>query len=71
MITNEDIRKRLIESIETSGIKKADICRIVGISTATMAQYKSGRAMPSLETLAKICICIDETADYIVLGKKS
>lgn len=71
MITTEDIRKRLIESIETSGIKKADICKTIGISSATMAQYKSGRAMPSLETLAKICICIDETADYIILGRKS
>jgi len=43
MITIELIRKRLIENIETSGIKKADICRELGITSATMAQYKSGR----------------------------
>lgn len=69
-ITNEQIRKRLIKCIETSGIKKAEICREVGIKTATMAQYKSGRAMPSLETLAKICQYIDESTDYILLGRK-
>lgn len=71
MITAEEIRKRLIECIETSGMKKSEICKIIGISTATMSQYKSGRAMPTLETLAKICICIDESADYIILGKKN
>jgi len=66
MIVIEEIRKRLNESIETSGIKKAEICRRLGISTAALAQYKSGKAMPALDTLANLCKIIDVSPAYIL-----
>lgn len=66
MIEIKEIRKKLIESIETSGMKKADICRALGITSATMAQYKSGKAMPSLDTLANLCRIIDVSPAYIL-----
>ncbi len=66
MIVIEEIRKRLNESIETSGIKKAEICRKLGISTAALSQYKSGRTMPALDTLANLCKIIDVSPAYIL-----
>lgn len=66
MVEIKEIRKKLIESIETSGMKKADICRALGITSATMAQYKSGKAMPALDTLANLCRIIDVSPAYIL-----
>ncbi|MDE5601301.1 MAG: helix-turn-helix domain-containing protein [Clostridia bacterium] len=62
----DEIREKLIFEIENSGMTKSDICRQVGISTAAMAQYKSGRAMPALDTFADICKVINADANEIL-----
>ncbi len=66
MITSKDIRKRLIEEIDNASITNAEICRRLGITTGALAQYKSGRSMPSLETLANLCKIIDVPPSYIM-----
>ena len=62
----DEIREKLIFEIENSGMTKTEICRLIGISTAAMAQYKSGRAMPALDTFAEICKVINADANEIL-----
>lgn len=66
MVTLENIRIKIIESIKTSGLSQADICRKLGIKTPTMSQYLSGRAMPALDTFANLCAILDLDANEIL-----
>jgi len=66
MTNLEDVRQRLIYEVEHSGMSKIEICKQVGISPSAMSQYKSGRAMPALDTFADICKCIKIDANEIL-----
>ena len=66
MITLDEIRNRLIESIRTSEFTQAEICRRLNIRSSTIAQYLSGRAMPALDTFANLCKIIDVNPAYIL-----
>ena len=63
------ITENLKKEIEQSGLKKSEIADSIGISRATLSQYLSGRAQPTLATLAKLCKVLDCSADDI-LGLK-
>lgn len=69
MITTEQIRKRLAETIKQSSITQTEIARQLGIRQPTVAQYVSGRAMPALDTFANLCFILDVDPDDI-LGTK-
>ena len=66
MITLAQIQNKLIEAITTSSISKAEISRRVNISSPTLSQYLSGRAMPALDTFANLCKVLDVSADDIL-----
>lgn len=66
MITLDIIRKRLIEAIKLSGITYSEIARRVGIKQPTLSQYISGKAMPALDTFAKLCKVLDVDPAYIL-----
>ena len=63
------ITENLKKENEQSGLKKSEIADSIGISRATLSQYLSGRAQPTLATLAKLCKVLDCSADDI-LGLK-
>lgn len=65
-IISENIRKE----IENSGLKKSDIATALSVSRATISQYISGRAQPSLMTLSRLCAVLDCSADDILNIKK-
>ncbi|MBQ9756347.1 MAG: helix-turn-helix transcriptional regulator [Clostridia bacterium] len=60
------ITENLKREIEQSGLKKSQIATAVGVSRATISQYLSGRAQPTLATLAKLCVVLDCSADDIL-----
>ncbi len=66
MITLEDIRINLINAIKLSGLTQTELAKQVGISQATIGQYLSGRAMPALDTFAKLCSILDLDANEIL-----
>lgn len=66
MITNEQIRARLIEAIKQSGLTQTEIAKRTGIIQQSVQQYVSGRAMPSLDTFANLCRVLDVDANYIL-----
>lgn len=60
------ISKNLKIEIEQSGLNKSEIADAIGVSRATVSQYLSGRAQPTLATLAKLCAVLDCSADDIL-----
>ena len=62
LIITENIKKE----IEQSGIKKSDIAKAIGVSNATVSQYLSGRAQPTLATFSKLCEVLDCSADELL-----
>ena len=61
-IISENIKRE----IEQSGKKKSDIAKAIGVSCPTISQYCSGRAQPTLATLAWLCAYLDCSADDIL-----
>lgn len=66
MITLEQIRERIIQAIQQSGIKKSEIARQLNISHTQISCYIHGRKMPALDTLANMCKILDIDANFIL-----
>lgn len=64
------ISENIKREIEQSGMKKSDIALALGISRATISQYISGRAQPTLANLSKLCSVLDCSADDILCVKR-
>lgn len=60
------IYENIKREIEQSGLKKSEIASAIGVSKATVSQYLSGRAQPTLATLSKLCSVLDCSADEIL-----
>ena len=60
------ITENLKKEIEQSGLKKCDIAKAIGVSKATISQYLSGRAQPTLATFSKLYSVLDCSADEIL-----
>lgn len=60
------ITENIKREIEQSGMKKSEIAKAIGISSATLSQYLSGRAQPTLATFSKLCSVLDCSADEIL-----
>lgn len=70
MITLEEIRKRLIEAIEQSGMTQTAIAAAVNVKPTQICSYLKGRKMPALDTLANLCKLLDVDANYILCQDK-
>ena len=66
MIILEEIRKNLIEAIKTSGMSQTEIAKKLNVKQPSVAKYLSGRAMPSLDTFANLCVLLDLDANEIL-----
>ncbi len=66
MITNEQIRIKLISAIRNSGMTQTAIAQRLGIGQSSVQQYLSGRAMPAIDTLANLCDVLDLDANDIL-----
>jgi len=70
--------KYLVEMGERISLKRKEksitqerLAEIVGISLQTVSNIECGKKAARPESIAKICIALDTTADYVMLGKKS
>ena len=66
MITHEQIRERLIESIRQSGMTQTEIAKKLNVSQSNIAHYIRGDIMPALDTCANLCNILDVDPAYIL-----
>lgn len=59
-------QERFNEILKTCGKTQADIAREIGVSEQGVSEYKSGRCLPSLDKLYKLCAYLDVSADYLL-----
>ena len=66
MVTLEQIRKRLVEVINQSGMSQTEIAGKLNISSSAISYYIRGSKMPALDTLANLCKILDVSPEYIL-----
>lgn len=66
MITLEQIKARLVETIKQSGMSQTDMAKKLNITQSTIAHYVKGDILPALDTLANLCKLLDVDANYIL-----
>ena len=66
IINMADIQKRLREAIKLSGRSQKEIAEAIGVSPQTVSKYMREDIFPALDTLAKLCIYLEVSADSIL-----
>ncbi len=58
--------KRISEAIKGSGYTQKKIAGILNIREGNISNWKKGKNLPSVEILYKLCLILDESADYLL-----
>ena len=66
MIQLEQIRINIQKAIRQSGMTQTELAKKLNIYQSAVGQYLSGRAMPALDTFAKLCAVLDLDANEIL-----
>lgn len=66
MITKAQIKKKLAETIQNSGIKQSEIAKALNVSQPTVSKYANGYSLPTLKTFVKLCKLLDVSANEIL-----
>ncbi len=71
MITLDNIREKLIDAINNSGMKQIEIATKLGIRQSVVSDYLRGKKMPALDTFANLCNVLDvDPADILCTNDK-
>ena len=70
MITINEIQERLSKELKLCGLTQKQIAEKIGVSQQTISHYIKGDKMPSLETLANLCVALDLDPAEILCIKK-
>lgn len=62
----QQIRERITTAIKESGQTQEKIAKYLGVRQTTVSEYVRHKSLPALDTLAKLCVCLDISADYIL-----
>lgn len=66
MIQLEQIRNNIQKAIRQSGMTQTELAKKLNVYQSAVGQYLSGRALPSLDTFAKLCAVLDLDANEIL-----
>jgi transcriptional regulator with XRE-family HTH domain len=60
------IQERLIKKRQESGLRQAELARIIGVGRDSYNKYERSGVKPSLEVLARIASALDTSTDYLL-----
>lgn len=66
MVSLEQIKSKLANAINQSGLTQTEIAKQLNIKPTQICSYTKGRKMPSIETLANLCVILDLDANEIL-----
>jgi len=58
--------ERFNEVLKISGKTQVEIARAVNVTKQCVTDYKTGKSVPSLETLVLLCQFLEVSADYLL-----
>ena len=61
-----EIKNKLAQVISESEYSQTEIANKLGVKPTQVCSYVKGRKCPSLETLSKLCVILNVSADYIL-----
>lgn len=59
-------KERFNEVLGYSYIKQTELANAANVSKQCISDYKSGKSVPSIDTLYLICKYLDVSADYLL-----
>jgi putative transcriptional regulator len=62
---------RLKEILKEKGLTQLFIAKAMNLTAVTINQWATGKSMPSLESLLKLCDILDISLDDLVIQKKT
>ena len=66
MVTLDKIQKALAEALKQRTITQEELARKIGVNQSMVSHYITGRSMPALVTLSRICTVLDLDANEIL-----
>jgi len=69
MITLSQIQQQIAEAIKQSGMTQTEIGKKLGVSQQSISHYVKGDKLPSLDTLANLCVLLDVDPSEILCVK--
>jgi len=67
----KNIGIRIKEKRKENNLSQKDLAEKVGIDNSQFSKIESGKLLPTISQLVEICSILNESMDWIVLGKKS
>jgi DNA-binding XRE family transcriptional regulator len=61
-----NFKERFKELREEQGLTQADIAKILDVPRTTVASWETGKGVPNLDMLKKICKFFEVTSDYLI-----
>ena len=70
MITLEQIKIKLSETIQQSGLSQSEIARRVGVNHSQISRYVNKQKLPSLDNFANLCAVLDvDPSDILCISE--
>ncbi|MBQ2714975.1 MAG: helix-turn-helix transcriptional regulator [Clostridia bacterium] len=61
-----EFTKRFNEILKSSGKTQAEIARALNVTKQCVNDYKTGKTLPSINTLYELCAYLEVSADYLL-----
>lgn len=58
--------ERFNECLRYTGVRQTELAKAANVSKQCISDYKSGKSVPSIDTLFLLCRCLDVSADYLL-----
>ena len=66
MITLDQVRERIIEAIQQSGLTQSELARRIGVKHQQISCYVKGQKLAALDTFANLCAALEVDPAYIL-----
>lgn len=66
MVTLEHIQTALADALKQRTITQDELAKKIGVNQSMISHYITGRSMPALDTLSRICSVLDLDANEIL-----
>ena len=71
VINYAEVGRRMAKRRKELSLQQREVCEMVDANYKYISNLETGRSVPSLEMIMKLCEALDTTPDYLLLGTGS
>lgn len=64
-----DFKERIFQARKAKGFSQEELAEQVGVSRQAVSKWETGEAMPDLEKLIAVCQVLEQSMEYLALGR--